>query len=363
MKSHILRADWKFIAFVLIVSLLFFSSCVSKKEFRAYQTDIDDRLAVLNRDTDNDGVPDFYDKDSETPEGVAVDGSGKALDVDGDGIPDFMDEDPFTSRSATVDANGRAIDSDADGVPDYMDHEPNTPKGTKVNFKGVSIPSKTGGESQNTQLEKNKIIYKTIYTSDTGTVLAIKPEVTTLIHLDEKLKVGHPSILTISLNQLMNDSEIRNELVREINKQRVKKNLDSLSAKQITEGNIPLGDYFTTELHLEDSSFTKSLIIGTNFQSFNELGNNELKWSWKLIPQEKSSGTSQEILVIVKSLDSNKELIKAYQEPLSFEIVPRKTWFEDLVSLTRNPQWQITAVLFPVIGFFAGIWKEKRTTG
>ena len=98
----------------------------------------------LTTDDDKDGVNNFFDKENNTPEGVTVDGSGKATDVDQDGIPDYMDEDPFTAKGAKVDANGRAVDSDGDGVADYMDKEPNTAKGALVNFQGKTIPSGGG---------------------------------------------------------------------------------------------------------------------------------------------------------------------------------------------------------------------------
>lgn len=45
-------------------------------------------------DSDNDGVCDLYDKCPDTPEGIAVDGSGCPLDTDKDGVPDSIDECP-----------------------------------------------------------------------------------------------------------------------------------------------------------------------------------------------------------------------------------------------------------------------------
>lgn len=101
-------------------------------------------LKKLTTDTDGDGVSDYFDKDNETPKGVAVDGSGRPLDVDGDGIPDYMDLDPFTDPGAIVDEYGKAIDSDGDGVPDHRDLEPNTPEGALVNFQGISIDVSSG---------------------------------------------------------------------------------------------------------------------------------------------------------------------------------------------------------------------------
>ncbi len=96
-------------------------------------------------DVDGDGVADMYDKDNETPAGVVVDGSGRALDVDMDGIPDYMDEDPFTGKGAKVDAKGRELDTDGDGVPDSRDQEVNTPKGALVDANGRQIKNVGGG--------------------------------------------------------------------------------------------------------------------------------------------------------------------------------------------------------------------------
>lgn len=106
---------------------------------------INKTVRLLTTDTDGDGVSNFFDKDNETPEGVAVDGSGRALDSDGDGVPDYMDLERFTDAGAEVDEFGIAIDSDGDGVPDHRDLEPNTKKGDLVNFQGVSIQSKVKG--------------------------------------------------------------------------------------------------------------------------------------------------------------------------------------------------------------------------
>jgi OOP family OmpA-OmpF porin len=102
--------------------------------------DAESKMGMLTADSDGDGVPDFFDKDPNTPEGVAVDGSGRPLDVDMDGIPDYLDADPFTARGAKVDASGNELDSDGDGVPDSKDLEPNTPKGSLVDARGRKIP-------------------------------------------------------------------------------------------------------------------------------------------------------------------------------------------------------------------------------
>ncbi len=90
-------------------------------------------------DGDSDGVSDAFDKSPNTPLGVAVDGSGNALDVDMDNVPDYRDADPFSNRGAQVDASGKELDDDKDGVPNSKDLESNTPVGTMVNQFGINV--------------------------------------------------------------------------------------------------------------------------------------------------------------------------------------------------------------------------------
>ena len=57
-------------------------------------------------DSDNDGVPDNYDKCPGTPIGVKVDQDGCPLDSDKDGVPDYLDKCPGTPAGVKVDENG-----------------------------------------------------------------------------------------------------------------------------------------------------------------------------------------------------------------------------------------------------------------
>ncbi|MDO9552052.1 OmpA family protein [Rhodonellum sp.] len=48
-------------------------------------------------------------------------------DSDGDGIPDYLDKEPNTPADARVDSSGRTVDSDGDGIPDHLDKCPFVP--------------------------------------------------------------------------------------------------------------------------------------------------------------------------------------------------------------------------------------------
>lgn len=100
---------------------------------------INQTVSSMSRDTDGDGVADFFDKDSNTPSGVKVYGDGTSADADADGVPDSKDMEPSTPKGCTVDANGIANDSDGDGVADCLDKESNTPRGSLVDVHGKEI--------------------------------------------------------------------------------------------------------------------------------------------------------------------------------------------------------------------------------
>ena len=62
--------------------------------------------ALLERDSDGDGVGDSKDKCPNTPKGVKVDSVGCPIDSDGDGVPDYLDKCPNTPKGMPVDAEG-----------------------------------------------------------------------------------------------------------------------------------------------------------------------------------------------------------------------------------------------------------------
>ncbi|PZX39183.1 OOP family OmpA-OmpF porin [Nonlabens dokdonensis] len=59
-----------------------------------------DKMAMENADDDQDGVPNYLDRDNTTESGVRVDNKGRALDLNKNGIPDDM-ESGLDTRYAT----------------------------------------------------------------------------------------------------------------------------------------------------------------------------------------------------------------------------------------------------------------------
>lgn len=96
-------------------------------------------MKQMGEDSDGDGVADLFDKDPNTPDGVAVNGAGQTLDMDQDGVADSQDDQPYTPKGCSVDGRGIAKDADGDGVPDCLDKEANTKTGTLVDNNGKAI--------------------------------------------------------------------------------------------------------------------------------------------------------------------------------------------------------------------------------
>ncbi len=102
--------------------------------------------ALLEGDSDGDGVKDSQDQCPATPIGVAVNSQGCALDSDKDGVFNTIDQCPGTPAGQAVTSTGctpekkrevvRVLDDDKDGVNNAVDICPDTPKGSVVDAQG-----------------------------------------------------------------------------------------------------------------------------------------------------------------------------------------------------------------------------------
>lgn len=85
----------------------------TKEELASEISGIKDML----KDTDGDGVPDYLDKEVNTPVGARVSSNGITMDSDSDGTPDHLDKCPFVPGPAST--NGCPVEEVKDEI-DYL---------------------------------------------------------------------------------------------------------------------------------------------------------------------------------------------------------------------------------------------------
>jgi hypothetical protein len=87
--------------------------------FEMFGDEDDPALAMIDMDSDNDGIHDFVDKCLGTPDGAPVDEFGCPVDADGDGFPDYRDEEAMSPHIA-VDFEGIALSDEELAERYYM---------------------------------------------------------------------------------------------------------------------------------------------------------------------------------------------------------------------------------------------------
>ncbi|MBC6366506.1 OmpA family protein [Algoriphagus sp. AK58] len=85
----------------------------TKEELASEISGIKDML----KDTDGDGIPDYLDKEVNTPVGARVSSNGITMDSDSDGTPDHLDKCPFVPGPAST--NGCPVEEVKDEI-DYL---------------------------------------------------------------------------------------------------------------------------------------------------------------------------------------------------------------------------------------------------
>lgn len=122
------------------------------------------------KDSDLDGVADIFDREPNTPAGVAIDAHGVTLDTDGDGVPDYSDEELITpSFCRPVNAVGVGTcpekpDTCCSNLRKFIQHIANSQKGNSVSQNNNFTPADSVkislqlGDSKNESGNLGKVI-------------------------------------------------------------------------------------------------------------------------------------------------------------------------------------------------------------
>ena len=132
-------------------------------------------IEILMQDTDKDGVPDYLDRENNTPGGVAVDTKGRFIDTNKNGIPDEMESN--NGKESTTTQINKAIAAENDLIEKglvnvFFDVNSATPNQGSANnlyiilhymqnnptakVKLFGFADKRGDEAQNLDLSKQR---------------------------------------------------------------------------------------------------------------------------------------------------------------------------------------------------------------
>ncbi len=110
----------------------------SSKDF-----DFPDYFNLETEDEDGDGVFDGIDICQYTPPGVEVDRNGCPLDDDQDGVPNYMDKERLTSQKSYVNAQGEAL-TDDDLYQQYLEYIDSVEVPIEILYRIAGEPQKAG---------------------------------------------------------------------------------------------------------------------------------------------------------------------------------------------------------------------------
>lgn len=170
------------------------------------------------------------------------------------------------------------------------------------------------------------------------------------------------------LNPLIENDEIKSELLKVINESRVENRQKPLSEKDITSRDINLGYYLSIQIKDPGNKFNIDLVSSDKESYTKKIFNDAthkysdtlFEWKWNVTPKPNSKGKSKLELVIVP-LDKNKKIIsekiKTYNVNINFkQNFILSVWDE----MNRNVKWAIAAIIAPILAFLISKLTKKK---
>jgi hypothetical protein len=351
---------------------------VSNPNNNSYAVDsLRNALDAMVRDSDGDGVPDSRDLEPMTVQNARVGSSGVAIDSDNDGYADWKDSEPLTMTGSAVSDNGVALDKDNDKVPDFLDLEMNTPAGNIVDTRGRSVILMAEAELKNNSLSKLAIqnaALKSQMQSEHGklilidSTLKIENDILSLqsaianiaFHCDTEMVEGKPEYVYAVLgSDLLKRDDVLEYVVKYVNKTRQDEGKAPVSRETLKTDTIQLGEFIKIELLDPANNFTITPL--TNSERKVEKSKPML-WRWVVTPNKNTGGKDGSLKIEISSVDKIGDSYAFPPRSYTIRIRFREKYFVELWrTVIADPQWPITAIVFPVIAFFAGMWKERKS--
>ena len=329
----------------LILLLFIASSCDSTKKFKKLEAQNNElmtrlgELEALMNDTDKDGVPDYFDLESNSIAGVMVDTKGRMIDKDinKNGVPDEVEE--YLSNSTVNQSNIR------------IDKPTSTETRTIIKYK-QGVTKIINIQSEKLVLPKNLI----------GNIAFNCPlEMREQQTYEVNARLG---------SSLFSKKEVQESLLASINESRQENNEKLLTLKDIYTRQINLGYYVKVELKGDPNQFDIQVVGDVNLPTQQVLHletSDFLKdffdWKWIVTPKAGSKSKAAVLNLIITPLNKDKIALESKTKTYSIAIKFKQNFFESVwEEMNRNISWAISTIIAPIITFLVGRYLKNRET-
>ncbi|TDD94112.1 hypothetical protein [Flavobacterium cellulosilyticum] len=170
------------------------------------------------------------------------------------------------------------------------------------------------------------------------------------------------------LNPLIENDEIKTELLKVINDSRVENRQPILTVKDITSRDVNLGYYLSIQIKDPGNKFNIELVSSDKESNIKKIfdevthtySDAYFEWKWNVTPKPNSKGKSK-LELVISPLDKNKKIIsekiKTYDININFKqnfIV--SVWDE----MNRNVKWAIAVIIAPILAFLVRKFTKKK---
>ena len=186
-----------------------------------------------------------------------------------------------------------------------------------------------------------------------------------------EMKEERPYEMIAMLNPIIENDEIKTELLDVVNESRVENNQLPLNLKDITSTNVVLGNYLKIEIKdpgskfiikpvsSDENSYTKKIYN----DSTNKYINDNFEWRWYVTPKPNSKDKAS-LVVVISPLNKNKELIKEKIKTYNIKINFKQNFIASVWDeMNRNVKWAIAAIIAPILVFIVGKLTKKKENG
>lgn len=218
-------------------------------------------------------------------------------------------------------------------------------------------------------IEKIKVVNSVIYKDSSKIIYPNTNASKVAFYCPNEMKEETTYEVSAILGYLIEDKQIRTELLNAVNESRIERAETPLTINDIVAKNVSIGHYVKIKLVdpgkkfdimvLENYPHQDSLVkvYDEQLQTFN---NGTFTWKWLVTPKAKTSGAAT-LVVLVTPFNKQMQAQVGKERNFTIKIKLKKTFTQKLIDhATEFPEWTYGSIIAPIISFFVGMYMEGR---